>query len=81
MAEKLLTYALGRGPEYYDVEALDQVVARMNKEDGRFSALVMGVIESAPFQRQRRASPDNPAAPVPPAQASAQQPVPSSTPE
>jgi hypothetical protein len=71
VAEKLLTYALGRGPEYYDVEALDQVVARIEKEDGRFSALVMGVIESAPFQRQRRANPADPAAPAQPAQASA----------
>ena len=67
VAEKLLTYALGRGPEYYDVEALDQVVARMEKEDGRFSALITGVIESAPFQKVRRATPPDPAAP--PAQA------------
>jgi hypothetical protein len=69
LAEKLMTYALGRGPEYYDVEALDQIVARMEKEDGRFSALITGVIESAPFQKVRRASPPDAAAP--PAQASA----------
>jgi hypothetical protein len=70
LAEKVLTYALGRGPEYYDVEAIDRIVDRMKQNDGRFSAVVMGVIESAPFQKQRRANPgaNGPAAP---AQASA----------
>ena len=51
--ENLLTYALGRGLEYYDVETVDRIVQRMDKENGRFSALLMGVIESAPFQKQR----------------------------
>jgi hypothetical protein len=50
---KLLTYALGRGLDYYDVETVDQIVARMEKENGRFSALLMGVVESAPFQKRR----------------------------
>ena len=53
LTEKLLTYALGRGPEYYDVETTDQIVQRLEREDGRFSALLMGVIESAPFQKMR----------------------------
>jgi hypothetical protein len=51
LTEKLLTYALGRGTEYYDVETIDQIVQRLDREDGRFSALLTGVIESAPFQR------------------------------
>jgi len=51
--EKLLTYALGRGTEYYDLETIDQIVARLERENGRFSALLTGVIESAPFQRMR----------------------------
>jgi hypothetical protein len=55
ITEKLMTYALGRGLEYYDVEAVDQIVARLEKEQGRFSALLMGVIESAPFQKRRAA--------------------------
>ena len=54
LTEKMLIYALGRGPEYYDVEAMDQIVARLNNENGRFSALLMGIIESAPFQKERR---------------------------
>jgi hypothetical protein len=53
LTEKFLTYALGRGPEYYDVEAIDRIVERLEREEGRFSALLMGVIESAPFQKRR----------------------------
>jgi hypothetical protein len=53
LTEKLLTYALGRGPEYYDLETMDQIVARIEKENGRFSALLLGIVESAPFQKQR----------------------------
>jgi hypothetical protein len=61
LTEKLLTYALGRGLDYYDIEAVDQIVAEMQKQDGRFPALLMGVVESAPFQERRNL----PAAPAP----------------
>jgi Protein of unknown function (DUF1588)/Protein of unknown function (DUF1587)/Protein of unknown function (DUF1592)/Protein of unknown function (DUF1585)/Protein of unknown function (DUF1595) len=53
LTEKMLTYALGRGLEYYDVETVDQIVDRLEADDGRFSALLTGVIESAPFQQRR----------------------------
>lgn len=53
LTEKLLMYALGRGLEYYDVETVDQIVARLEREGGRISALLQGVVESAPFQKQR----------------------------
>jgi len=53
LTEKLLTYALGRGLEYYDAETVDRIVQRLDEHNGRFSALLMGVIESAPFQKQR----------------------------
>jgi hypothetical protein len=53
LTEKLLTYALGRGLEYYDVETVDRIVDRLEREGGRFSALLTGVIESAPFQKRR----------------------------
>ncbi|HWE38992.1 MAG TPA: DUF1592 domain-containing protein [Isosphaeraceae bacterium] len=56
LTEKLLTYALGRGLESYDVEAVDVIVGRIEAADGRASALIAGIIESAPFQRRRRAS-------------------------
>jgi hypothetical protein len=53
LTRKVLTYASGRGTEYYDVETVDGIVNRLNASDGRFSALLMGVIESAPFQKMR----------------------------
>ena len=53
LTEKLLTYALGRGLEYYDVQTVDTIVGRMEQENGRFSALLLGIIESAPFQKSR----------------------------
>jgi len=56
VTEKLLTYALGRGLEYYDVETCDQIVARIESANGRPSALIAGVVESAPFQKMRTAN-------------------------
>jgi hypothetical protein len=53
LTEKMLTYALGRGLEYYDVESVDRIVEKLAKENGRFSALLTGIVESAPFQRTR----------------------------
>ena len=53
LTEKMLTYALGRGLEYYDVETVDSIVDQLEKENGRFSALLMGIVNSAPFQKQR----------------------------
>ncbi len=60
LSEKVLTYAIGRGLEYYDVEAVDRIVERMQRSDGRFSELLAGGIESTPFQerRNRAAPPD-----------------------
>ena len=56
LTEKLLTYALGRGLEPYDVETVDRIVERLDKHNGRFSALLLGIIESAPFQKRRNQS-------------------------
>jgi hypothetical protein len=53
MAEKMLTYALGRGLEYYDRCALETIVAQMEKQDCRFSALIEAVVNSVPFQKRR----------------------------
>jgi hypothetical protein len=53
IAEKMLTYALGRGVEYYDTDTLDQLVARLEASGGRPSALFKGIVESAPFQQSR----------------------------
>jgi hypothetical protein len=49
-AEKLLTYALGRRIEYYDMPAV-RAIARDAASDGnKFSALVTGIVKSTPFQ-------------------------------
>ena len=53
LSEKLLTYALGRGIEYYDTQTVDDIVARLDREQGKFSALLVGIVESAPFQKRR----------------------------
>jgi len=53
LTEKMLTYALGRGLEYTDIETVDRIVADLEKNGGRMSALLTGVIESAPFQKRR----------------------------
>jgi hypothetical protein len=56
LTEKLLTYALGRGLEYYDTEAMDRIVEQLDKNNGRFSALLTGIVESIPFQKRRNIS-------------------------
>jgi hypothetical protein len=50
MTEKLLTYALGRGLEAYDMPAVRGVVDHAAASDYRFSAFVAGIVESVPFQ-------------------------------
>jgi len=52
LTEKLLTYALGRGLEYYDRCAVDEIMEALEKDDYRFSALITGVIKSGPFQKR-----------------------------
>lgn len=53
LAEKVLTYALGRGLEHYDRCALDRITQSLRQNDFKFSALIMGVVESVPFQMRR----------------------------
>jgi hypothetical protein len=53
LTEKMLTYALGRGLEYYDKPAIQDVMERMEQRELKFSALVMGVVGSVPFQQRR----------------------------
>ncbi|HYP16863.1 MAG TPA: DUF1592 domain-containing protein [Opitutus sp.] len=57
MTEKMLTYALGRGVEYYDTDTLDAIVAQLEEHGGRPSVLLRGIVESAAFQQRREESP------------------------
>ncbi len=50
VTEKLLTYALGRGVEYYDMPVVRGIVRDADRNSDRFSSLVLGIIKSAPFQ-------------------------------
>ena len=52
-AEKLLIYALGRGIEFTDKCALDEIMRSAAKEDYRFSSVVLGIVRSVPFQKMR----------------------------
>ncbi len=49
-AEKLLTYASGRGVEYYDAPAVRTIVRDARSQDFRISSIVLGVVKSKPFQ-------------------------------
>jgi len=53
MTEKLLTYALGRGLDYYDMPVVRSIVRDASKQDYKFSALVFNIVKSTPFQMKR----------------------------
>jgi len=61
MTEKLLTFALGRGAEWYDAPAIREAVSAARKDDYRFSALVTAIVSSRPFQmRMSQTAEDGP---------------------
>jgi hypothetical protein len=51
--EKLLTYALGRGVEYYDAPAVRAIVRQAPAQDYRISSIILGVVNSQPFQMRK----------------------------
>jgi mono/diheme cytochrome c family protein len=53
LAEKMLTYALGRGLERYDRPAIEKIATELGHSDYRFSRLVTSIVESDPFQKRR----------------------------
>jgi mono/diheme cytochrome c family protein len=53
---KLLTYALGRGIEYYDAPAVRGIARGAAANDYRWSSLIQGIVKSAPFQMRRAGS-------------------------
>jgi catechol 2,3-dioxygenase-like lactoylglutathione lyase family enzyme/mono/diheme cytochrome c family protein len=54
MTEKMLTYALGRGLESYDMPAVRGIVRDAGRSDYRFTALVLGIVKSVPFQMRSK---------------------------
>ena len=53
LTEKLMTYALGRSVEYYDMPTVRQIVRDAARDNYRFSSLVTGIVTSAPFQMRK----------------------------
>jgi hypothetical protein len=60
LAEKLLTYALGRGLEYYDKCTVDTIVRNVAANHDKFSALVLEIVNSDAFQKRRGKRGDEP---------------------
>ncbi len=63
VSEKLLTYALGRGVEYQDMPLVRSIARSAARDNGRFSALVLGIVKSKPFQMNTKGS--EPVVPTP----------------
>ena len=53
VTEKLMTYALGRGVEYYDHPSIRRIVRSAETDDYRWSSLILGIVESSPFQMRK----------------------------
>jgi hypothetical protein len=53
LTEKMLTYAIGRGVEYYDAPTINAIIAQMVKEGGGMKDLIYAISESVPFQKRR----------------------------
>ncbi|MCY4508755.1 MAG: DUF1588 domain-containing protein, partial [Acidobacteria bacterium] len=53
VTEKLMTYGLGRGVEYYDAPAVRRIVREAKDDDYRWSAIIAGIARSVPFQMRR----------------------------
>ncbi len=62
LTEKLLTYALGRGLEHYDMPAVRKIVREAAEQDYRLSAVVLGIVDSLPFRERRTAAAEAPRA-------------------
>ena len=57
MSDKLLTYAIGRGTEYYDEPAIREIARDAARDDYRFSSLVTAIVKSTPFEMRRTPEP------------------------
>jgi mono/diheme cytochrome c family protein len=54
--EKMMTYALGRGVEFYDMPVLRSIVRDASRDNNRFSAIVLGIVKSPQFQMRMKAA-------------------------
>ena len=56
VTEKLMTYALGRGLEHYDMPSLRRIVRGAAADDYRFQSIILGIVTSDPFLMRRSQS-------------------------
>jgi hypothetical protein len=56
LTEKLMIYGLGRGLQYYDMPAIRGILRESAVQDDRFSAIIVGIVKSVPFQMRRKAA-------------------------
>lgn len=59
LTEKMLTYAIGRGVEYYDKCAIDEITTNFTAKGYRFSALVTEIVLSDPFLKRHKGTPND----------------------
>jgi hypothetical protein len=50
--EKLMTYALGRGLQHFDMPVVRDIVRKAERQDYRFSGIIMGIVSSTPFEKR-----------------------------
>ncbi|HQZ27943.1 MAG TPA: DUF1592 domain-containing protein, partial [Verrucomicrobiales bacterium] len=53
ITEKMMTYAIGRGIEYFDSPTINRIITNADKSGGTLLQIVYGIVESAPFQKRR----------------------------
>jgi hypothetical protein len=56
LTEKLMIYALGRGVEHTDMPVVRSIVRDAGRNNNKFSAIVLGIVKSAPFQMNMKAA-------------------------
>jgi hypothetical protein len=54
MTERLLTYSMGRGVQYQDMPVVRSIVRKAATDNYKFSSLILGVVESQPFQMRTK---------------------------
>jgi hypothetical protein len=54
ITEKMMTYALRRGVEYFDMPVVRSIVRDAGKNNNKFSSIVLGIVKSSPFQMRTK---------------------------
>jgi hypothetical protein len=58
MTEKLMTYAIGRGMTFHDMPVIREILRKSAAQDYRFSTIVLGIVNSTPFQMRIKPTPE-----------------------